>query len=95
MSTGFIAYHYPEPEHFADFVEGTKIVRDTFGSQPGCRTAKIWATTDNDAVITSATFDTERQYQDAFAVVQGLGGTIDFDAFERKPREILAVEGID
>ena len=91
MSIGFIAYHYPRPQHFAAFVERTRVVRDTLQDQPGCRSVEIWATPDQGAVITTGTFDSEQDYQRAFGVARGLGDPVVFDDRERKPREIVTL----
>jgi heme-degrading monooxygenase HmoA len=91
MAIGFIAYHYPRPEHFAPFVERTRVVQKTLRSQPGCRSVEIWATPDRDAVITTGTFDSEQDYQRAFGVARGLGEPVVFDDRERKPREIVTL----
>lgn len=91
MSIGFIAYHYPRPEHFAEFVERTRVVRETLQGQPGCRSIEIWATPDRDAVITSGSFESEQDYQRAFGVARGLGDPVVFDDRERKPREVVTL----
>lgn len=91
MPVGFIAYHYPRADQFEEFVERTRLVRDTFLDQPGCRSVQIWAAPDRDAVVTIVGFDSEESCQRALGVARGLGDPITFDDRERKPREIVTL----
>lgn len=88
MTVGFIAYHYPRPDQFDDFVERTRIVRETLLKHPGCRSADIWTTPDRDAVVTIGTFDSEQAYKEALSAGRALGDAVAFDDRERKPRKI-------
>lgn len=88
MSVGFVAYHYPQPDQFEDFVDRTRQVRDIFQAQPGCEEVHIWAAPDEEAVVTMATFESQAAYEQAFTAVAELGQTIAFDDRERKPRQI-------
>lgn len=91
MSSGFIAFHYPRPDQFADFIDRTRLARETLLSQPGCRSAEIWATPDH-AVVTTGTFDSERADQQAFGIAGALGDAVVFDDRERKTREVTTMD---
>lgn len=91
MRFGFVAYHYPRPDQLEDFIERTRVVRDTFLDQPGCRSAQVWFTPDRDAVVTIVDFDSEEAGQRALGVVGGLGDAVAFDDRELKPRVITAL----
>lgn len=88
---GFIAYHYPRPDQFADFVERTRLVRETLLSHSGCLSVDIWAAPDSEAVVTTGTFDSLDAYQRAFGEAQAMGDTVAFDEREVKPREIVSL----
>lgn len=44
MSFGFVAFHYPRPDQFDDFVERAHVVWRVFLDQPGSSSAAVWAT---------------------------------------------------
>lgn len=91
MEIRFIGYHYPRPDQFDAFVDRTRLVQETLLDQPGCRSVEIWVTPDQDAVVTTGTFDSEQDYQRAFGVARGLGDAVAFDGRERMPREIVTL----
>ncbi|MGP3976239.1 antibiotic biosynthesis monooxygenase [Streptomyces sp. 8N114] len=91
MTAGFIAFHYPRPEHFEEFVGRTHQVKEFLQSKAGFLSADIWATTDGDAVITSARFESEEALGAALAAARELGSIAGFDEREYKPREIFTV----
>jgi quinol monooxygenase YgiN len=91
MTIGFVAFHYPRPEHFEEFIGRTHKVRDTLQASPGCLSVDVWATADGDAVVTSGQFGSEEALQQALAAARGLGAVIAFDKREQKPRQIFTL----
>ncbi|WP_020576784.1 antibiotic biosynthesis monooxygenase [Actinopolymorpha alba] len=91
MTIGFVAFHYPKPEHVDEFVVRTQQVRSTLSAQAGCLDADVWVTPDGDAVVTTGRFVSEAAYRAAFGAAQGLGDVVAFDDRERKPRQIVTL----
>jgi len=92
MTAGFIAFHYPLPEHFEEFVDRTHTVKEFLQTKPGFLSADIWATADGAAVVTSAHFESEEALGSAMAAARELDPVTAFDAREYKPREIFSVQ---
>ncbi|TGA96770.1 hypothetical protein E2651_32145 [Streptomyces sp. MZ04] len=88
MTVGFVAFHYPHPEHFEDFVGRAHRVGDVLRASSGCLSADVWATPDGDAVVTIGTFESDDAHREAFAAARDLGAVVGFDERERKPRQI-------
>ncbi|MGW3492463.1 antibiotic biosynthesis monooxygenase [Streptomyces sp. NPDC001020] len=89
MSFGFVAFHYPKPEHVQEFVDRTHRVREVLATQPGFLRAEPWVTPEGDAVVTTGEFDSQQAFQAAFAAVaRELGSAVAFDEREVKPRQI-------
>lgn len=91
VPSGFIAFHYPKPEHFEEFVDRTHQVRDALQASPGCLSAEIWVTSDGDAVVTNARFETPQELDQALSAGRALGDVVEFDDRERKPRQIFTL----
>ncbi|MDH6193624.1 quinol monooxygenase YgiN [Mycobacterium frederiksbergense] len=91
MTIGFVAFHYPRPEHFEEFVGRSHAVRETLQARPGCLSAEVWATPGSDAVVTTGQFESEQALQDAFAAARGLGAAVAFDERELNPRQIFTL----
>jgi quinol monooxygenase YgiN len=91
MTMGFVAFHYPHPEHFEEFVGRTHQVRDTLAAGAGCLSAEVWATPDGDAVVTTGQFESQEALQQAFAAARDLGAAVEFDDRERQPRQIFTL----
>lgn len=91
MSFGFVAFHYPRPDQFDDFVERTHIVRRAFLDQPGCSSAAVWATPDREAVVSIVEFVDEEAGRRALGVAAGLGDAVVFDDRECRPRVITTM----
>jgi heme-degrading monooxygenase HmoA len=87
MSVGFVAFHYPRPEHFEDFVARAHRVGETFQSRAGCLSAEVWATSDGEAVVTTGRFESEDAYRAALTAVRDLD-EVSFDERELKPRQV-------
>ncbi|WP_106401453.1 antibiotic biosynthesis monooxygenase family protein [Actinocorallia populi] len=88
MSVGFVAFHYPQPNHFEEFVGRAHRVRAFLEEKPGCRSAEVWATPDAEAVVTIVRFETEEALQEGIAAAADLGDVIAYDERERAPRQI-------
>ncbi|MHA4820068.1 antibiotic biosynthesis monooxygenase [Streptomyces aculeolatus] len=89
MPVGFVAFHYPRPEHFEGFVARAHKVGETFQSRAGCLSAEVWATPAGDAVVTTGRFESEAAYHAALTAVRGLGEVVAFDERELKPRNVV------
>ncbi|RZS32397.1 antibiotic biosynthesis monooxygenase [Herbihabitans rhizosphaerae] len=83
MSFGFVAFHYPAPEHFEEFVEGCHEVIAAGRAQPGFERADVWVTPDGEAVVTIASFESEEAFQ---AAAEAIGPQSEEQ--EIKPRQI-------
>jgi hypothetical protein len=90
VSIGFVAFHYPRPEYFEEFVGRTQQVRDTFQAKPGCLSAQVWATPDADAVVTTVHFDSQEALEQALGAARNLKA-VEFDDRERKPRQVFTL----
>lgn len=89
MSLGFVAFHYPKPEHVEAFVGRTRQVREVLAAQPGFVRAATWVTPEEDAVVTTGEFESPEAFQGAFAAVgRELGEVVAFDEREVKPRQV-------
>ncbi|MFI0975871.1 antibiotic biosynthesis monooxygenase [Streptomyces sp. NPDC021093] len=91
MTVGFIAFHYPRPEHFEDFIGRAHQVGDSMRAAPGCLSAEIWATPDGDAVVSTGRFESDETFKAAFTAARGLGDVVAFDERELKPRQIFTL----
>lgn len=91
MPVGFVAFHYPRPGDFEEFVGRAHQVGDSLRSSAGCLSVEVWATPDGDAVVTTGRFESQDAYQAAFASARGLGEAVAFDERERKPRQIFTL----
>ncbi|AXE79496.1 antibiotic biosynthesis monooxygenase [Streptomyces atratus] len=89
MSFGFVAFHYPGPEHVEEFVDRCHQVHEVLSSQPGFLRAEPWVTPEGDAVVTTGAFESQQAFQAAFAAVaRERGAAVGFDEREVKPRQI-------
>ncbi|RDI49141.1 antibiotic biosynthesis monooxygenase [Nocardia mexicana] len=90
MSVGFVAFHYPGPAHFEEFVGRVHEVRDFLIRTEGCLGVDCWATEDGTAVVSAAHWESEELYSAAFASVGGKPDVdADFDEREVRPREFF------
>ncbi|NBE53200.1 antibiotic biosynthesis monooxygenase [Streptomyces boluensis] len=92
MSAGFVAFHYPHPEYFEEFVGRTRQVGEVLRAVPGCRSVEVWVTPDGDAVVSTARFDAEDDLKAALGAAIDSGAPVEFDERERKPRQIFMLE---
>ncbi|MFJ8390666.1 hypothetical protein ACIQ9Q_40525 [Streptomyces sp. NPDC094438] len=88
MTVGFVAFHYPRPEYFEEFVSRTHGIREFMQAQPGFLSGGPWATVDGDAVVTIGQFESTEAFQAAFAPAAELGDIAGFDEREHRPRQI-------
>jgi heme-degrading monooxygenase HmoA len=92
MAFGFVAFHYPAPEHVEEFVGRCYQVREVLTSQPGFLRAEPWVTPEGDAVVTTGEFESEQDFQAAFAAVaREVGAAAGFDDREVKPRQVVTL----
>ncbi|RJL23010.1 antibiotic biosynthesis monooxygenase [Bailinhaonella thermotolerans] len=89
MAFGFVAYHYPAPEHFEEFVAGCHEVAEAARTQPGFLSVGVWATTDGEAVVTTGAFESEEAFLAAAQIGRDMDATPDgISDLEVKPREV-------
>ncbi|MEU4575302.1 antibiotic biosynthesis monooxygenase family protein [Nonomuraea sp. ATR24] len=89
MSFGFVAFHYPAPEHLEAFVKECHQVAEMSRSQPGFVSVGVWVTPDGDAVVTTGEFESEEAFQAAARIGREIGATPDgISDLEVRPREV-------
>lgn len=89
MTYGFVAYHYPAAEHFEEFLGHCHQVADTARGKPGCLSVQVWVTSDGDAVVSTAEFESEEAFQGLAEAGREMGATPDgLSDLEIKPRQV-------
>ncbi|WP_431956190.1 antibiotic biosynthesis monooxygenase [Nocardia lijiangensis] len=94
MTVGMIAVHYPEAEHFEDFVARVRKVAAVMRSTPGCLSATYWANDTGDAVVSTVEWESDEAVAATYAAIQTADVDVEFDARERRPREILRLRSL-
>ncbi|MFI6772688.1 antibiotic biosynthesis monooxygenase [Nocardia sp. NPDC050412] len=90
MTVGFVAFHYPRPEDFDDFVARVRKVGAVLRSVPGCLSADCWVTTDGgDAVVSTGQWEFDEAFAASFAAVAAADVDVTFDEREDRPRKIF------
>jgi len=93
MTVGFVAFHYPQPQHFEEFIGRVRQVAGILREQPGCLSARPWVTADDDAVVSSVEFESPDAFAAAFAATrEQIASLTVFDERERKPRQVFNLE---
>ncbi|MET9952873.1 antibiotic biosynthesis monooxygenase family protein [Streptomyces sp. NPDC006339] len=89
MSFGFVAFHYPAPEHVDAFVRECRQVADAARHQPGFLSTEVWVTPDGGAVVTTGSFESEAAFLAAAEVGREMGATPEgLSDLEVRPREV-------
>ncbi|WP_432000041.1 putative quinol monooxygenase [Streptomyces sioyaensis] len=89
MSFGFVAFHYPAPEHLEEFVGNCHEVADATRRQPGFLSVGVWVTPDGEAVVTTGAFESEEAFSAAAEVGREMGATPEgLSDLEVRPREV-------
>ncbi|RXS87832.1 hypothetical protein EST92_02155 [Streptomyces sp. TM32] len=89
MSFGFVAFHYPAPEHLEEFVHHCHQVADATRRQPGFLSVGVWVTPDREAVVTTGAFESEEAFSAAAEVGREMGATPEgLSDLEVRPREV-------
>ncbi len=88
MSVCMIAFHYPQPALFDDFVTRVERVAQAFRSSGRCVSAQCWATCDRDAVVSIVTWESDQARTSSMAALQRADVDVAFDEREIRPREI-------
>ncbi|RDI69359.1 antibiotic biosynthesis monooxygenase [Nocardia pseudobrasiliensis] len=91
MTVGFLALHYPAPDHLEEFVDRVRAVREVLRATPGCVSVDCWVSDDGTAVVSAAHWDSERAYAAALATVPTANVDVAFDDREIRPREIVTL----
>ncbi|KOG64201.1 hypothetical protein ADK76_10165 [Streptomyces griseoflavus] len=89
MAFGFVAFHYPAPEHVEEFVGQCHQVAEAARSQPGFLSVGVWVTPDGEAVVTTGSFESEETFRAAAEVARELGATPEgLSDLEVRPRQV-------
>lgn len=89
MSFGFVAFHYPAPEHVEEFVARCHQVAEMSRAQPGFLSVGVWTTPDGDAVVTTGAYESEQAFRAASGIAREMGATPDgLSDLEVRPREV-------
>lgn len=89
MSFGFIAFHYPAPEHVEEFVGRCHQVADVGRTQPGFPSVEVWVTPYGDAVVTTGAFESEDVFRASADAARELGAMPGgLSDLEVKPRQV-------
>lgn len=91
MTVGFVAFHYPRPEDFDDFVARVHKVGAVLQSVPGCLSVDCWVTADGDdaAVVSTGQWESDEAFAASFAAVGAADVDVAFDEREHRPRRIF------
>ncbi|WP_378730921.1 antibiotic biosynthesis monooxygenase [Nocardia brasiliensis] len=89
MTVGFVAFHYPAPAHFEEFVDRVRKVREVMRSAPGCLAVDCWVSAEGDAVISTGQWESEEACAASFAAVASADVDVEFDERECRPRHIV------
>ncbi len=89
MSFGFVAFHYPAPEHVEEFVGRCHQVADVMRQQPGFQSVGVWVTPDGDAVVTTGAFESEEAFRATADAAREMDATPDgISDLEIRPRQV-------
>ncbi|WP_418961179.1 putative quinol monooxygenase [Streptomyces tritici] len=89
MSFGFVAFHYPAPEHLDEFVQECHKVAEAARRQPGFESVAVWVTPDGSAVVTTGAFESEEAFLAASAIGREMDATPEgLSDLEIRPREV-------
>ncbi|MFE0135565.1 antibiotic biosynthesis monooxygenase [Streptomyces sp. NPDC059037] len=89
MSFGFVAFHYPAPEHVDAFVAECHQVADAMRSQPGFESVGVWVTPDGGAVVTTGAYESEEAFRATADLAREMDATPDGQSdLEIRPREV-------
>ncbi|WP_409491436.1 antibiotic biosynthesis monooxygenase [Amycolatopsis sp. cmx-11-12] len=89
MTVGFVATHYPHPDHHDDFVSRVQRVADALRATPGCLAAECWVTAAGDAVVSIVRWESETAQADSMRALGSADVDVAFDDREVRPREIV------
>ncbi|MFI8498738.1 antibiotic biosynthesis monooxygenase family protein [Streptomyces sp. NPDC085524] len=93
MAFGFVAFHYPAPEHLEEFVRKAHQVADASRRQPGFLSVEVWVTPDRNAVVTTGSYETREAFLAAAEVGREMGATPDgISDLEIRPRQVHFLE---
>ncbi|MEU3624715.1 hypothetical protein BS329_34610 [Amycolatopsis coloradensis] len=89
MTVGFVATHYPRPDHHDDFVTRVQRVADALRATPGCLAAECWVTAAGDAVVSIVRWESETAQAASMRALGSADVDVAFDDCEVRPREIV------
>ncbi|MFI7002278.1 antibiotic biosynthesis monooxygenase family protein [Nocardia sp. NPDC050175] len=94
MTVGFVAFHYPRPSHFDEFVGRVRKVRDVLSSAPGCLSVECWISADGEAVVSTGQWESDEAFAASFAAVATADVDVTFDERECRPRQIVKLSSV-
>jgi heme-degrading monooxygenase HmoA len=89
MQVGLVAFHYPCPEYRADMMSRVRRAAEVIGAMPGCLGVDCWLGKDGTAIVTTAKWESEKEYIAGFAAARDAGVDFTYDEREARPREIF------
>ncbi|MYT27596.1 MULTISPECIES: antibiotic biosynthesis monooxygenase [unclassified Streptomyces] len=91
MTVGFVAFHYPRPEYFEEFIGRVRTACEFVRSRPACLATECWVTADGGAIVTTGRFESEETLKAAFAAASDSGVITECDEREHRPREFFTL----
>jgi quinol monooxygenase YgiN len=89
MAVGFVAVHYPHPDHHDDFVRRVERAVEVMLQTPGCLAADGWVTPTGDAVISIGKWESPEAQAASVAMAEAADVDFVYDEREVRPRMIL------
>ncbi|MER6946571.1 antibiotic biosynthesis monooxygenase [Nonomuraea sp. NPDC000554] len=91
MTVGLVAFHYPEPKLFDEFIARAQQAVEAIRVTPGCLSADCWVTNDGDAVVTTGQWESEDTYKASFVTAREAGVDFTYDERECRPRQVFTL----
>ena len=89
MKVGLVAVHYPRPEHWDEMISRVHRAAEVLAATPGCLAVDCWLSEDNQAVVTTAQWESEQARIAGFSAASTADVDFDYDEREFRPREVF------
>ena len=89
MKVGLVAVHYPRREHWDEMISRVHRAAEVLAVTPGCLAVDCWLSEDNQAVVTTAQWESEQARIAGFSAASTAGVDFDYDEREFRPREVF------
>jgi heme-degrading monooxygenase HmoA len=73
MKVGLVAVHYPRPEHWDEMISRVHRAAEVLAATPGCLAVDCWLSEDNQAVVTTAQWESEQARIAGFSAASTAG----------------------